>query len=127
MANLQVSKSVQKITTVERAESGQSRRNTVYEKKAKGRKTSTGLRTHEELTRRAAEAYRTFIDEYLARHNRSNNRRRDGWMFDLQENIYRAQRKALQQYNEDVAEDLDEDYEDEGDREDEDDDDDDEE
>jgi hypothetical protein len=65
------------------------------------------------------EAYRVFADDYLARHSRSNRRKRDGWWYDLHENLSRAARKAQREYYEDEYEDEDLELRDEDDDEDE--------
>jgi hypothetical protein len=123
MADIQVSKSIRKITKIVKpaaegkraAEVGRSRKITVYRKSEKRRRVSRSLKPAEEHSRALAEAIRTFTDEYLARHTRSNSRRRDGWLWDRPENVYRAYGKAVRKYWDLLDEDKDEDDEDEDD------------
>lgn len=104
--DIEVSTAVRKITAVKHAESAVPQVSTIYRKKSKRRKlVSRVLKPYEEQIRRIAEAYRTLANDYLARHARSNSRRRDGWIYDQQENLYRAARKAQRQYLEDEEDD----------------------
>jgi Family of unknown function (DUF6312) len=104
--DIEVSKAVRKITAVKHAESAVPQVSTIYRKKSKRRKlVSRVLKPYEEQIRRIAETYQTFANDYLARHARSNSRRRDGWIYDQHENLYRAARKAQRQYLEDEEDD----------------------
>lgn len=67
---------------------------TVYKKKRKKRKISRWLKPMERRDRRMARAMKAFSDEWLERHNRSNRKRKDGWMRDGRRNFMRANRKA---------------------------------
>ena len=109
MADIQVSKSVRRITAIDRTEGGPSSRRTVYKKRTKTPRVSRSLRASEEETRHIAEAYRTFAEDYLTRHARSNRQKRDGWLYDLQDNLFRAANKAQHQYYEEEEEYDDED------------------
>jgi hypothetical protein len=67
----------------------------VYERKRKKRKGSPVLRDLDKYVRRAMEAERLFAEDYLRRHQRSNEERKDGWMRDAMYNNMRAGRKAM--------------------------------
>ena len=58
--------------------------------KGNRRNTSKLLRPAEKMTRRWAEATRTAADSYLGRHNRSNKKKKDGWMREYSYNIVKA-------------------------------------
>jgi hypothetical protein len=59
------------------------------------RKTSRMFRTMERAARRAADAQSRFAQSYLDRHERSNRRRRDGWIGDYPSNVLRASQKGM--------------------------------
>ena len=67
----------------------------VIEQHRRKKKTSRGLRAIEKLTRRYAVAMREFSGTYLARHDRSNRKKRDGWLRDYLFNLARANKQAL--------------------------------
>lgn len=131
--NLHVSKSIQKITVVEpvappralaQPPPPETRPRLIYKKKSPKGKVSRVAREQNDKVRAYAKAYEVLFEEYLKRHNRSNQRRSDGWLFDIDENIYRAYRKAREVYNDQLEEEAeaedDEDYNDEFDDEDDD-------
>lgn len=67
----------------------------VIKKKRKRKKQSKGLvRIWERSTRRSAKSNKSFADNYLSRHRRSNKKRRDGWLRDYSYNTMRAGRKS---------------------------------
>jgi len=55
---------------------------------------SKSLRGLEKLARRGAAATAGYADTYLAHHDRSNRRKRNGWLRELGVNLWRAQRAA---------------------------------
>lgn len=92
MQEIKISKGIKRVTIPQSA-SGQP--TIVY--KAKGRKKkkqSAGLRIFDRLLRRTALAGQTQSKEYLARHKRSNRKKRNGWMRDLSHNLNRSSDKA---------------------------------
>ena len=64
-------------------------------KKKKKRKVSKWMKPMERASRRSLEANQRFFDTLLSRQNRSNRKRRDGWIRDMPLNMARAQRKGL--------------------------------
>lgn len=82
---------VQRITVVS-ADGGASR--TVFKEERKKRKVSRWLKPRERADRKVALAMKAFSDEWLRRHDRSNRKRRNGWMRDGGLNLMRANRKA---------------------------------
>ena len=67
---------------------------TLYGATKKKRRVTTWLRPIERQQRRSSDAIATFGNELLARHNKSNDKRRNGWLKDGPENLMKAQRKA---------------------------------
>jgi hypothetical protein len=63
-------------------------------KSSKKRKVSKWLRPMEKSQRRMIKSLATFGSELLQRHDRSNRKRRNGWLRDGSLNMMRAQRKA---------------------------------
>jgi hypothetical protein len=116
--DLHVGRSIERIVVVDKDEHGDVTTKTIHKKRRKSRKASRALRHQEEQARLTVEAHRVFADEYLARHKRSNRRRPDGWLFDLDENLYKAAKKAMRHYEEEedlIDDDLDDEDEDEDD------------
>jgi Family of unknown function (DUF6312) len=60
----------------------------------KRKKRSRGLRLIEKVVRRLSRAQNTMSGVYSARHERSNRKKRDGWLKDLIPNVVKAQRKG---------------------------------
>ena len=60
----------------------------------RGKKSSPLVRPFDRALRRVAQAQQTAAATYLARHDRSNTKRRDGWLTDLSDNVWRATRKG---------------------------------
>lgn len=66
-----------------------------YRKGGRRKKRSRGLRLIEKVVRRLSNAQNTMSDIYGARHERSNRKKRDGWLKDLIPNVVKAQRKGF--------------------------------
>ncbi len=60
-------------------------------RKRKHKKLSKSTTLFEKIARRTARVQRAISNDYLVRHNRSNRKKRDGWLRDLGYNIFRAQ------------------------------------
>lgn len=89
-------KGVRSITLVARGTDGARVATTLYETKRKKRKKgSPGLCEVDRLVRRSARAQKAIIDTYQERHDRSNRKRRDGWLDDLNRNVFKANAKGL--------------------------------
>jgi hypothetical protein len=61
----------------------------------KKKKMSRGLRAFERWTRRFGRAVTAAGDHYVIRHDRSNRKKRDGWLRDYIFNMARANRQGL--------------------------------
>jgi len=62
--------------------------------KGKKKKQSRGLRVIERTIDQIARANESFWTTYHSKHDLSNREKRDGWLRDLNDNIYRAARNA---------------------------------
>lgn len=67
---------------------------TVFKAKGK-RRGSRRLRPLEKVVRRIGEAASTASDVYLSRHERSNRRKKNGWVKDIGKNIRKARRRGV--------------------------------
>jgi hypothetical protein len=86
---------VSRVTLVERSESGEATARTLYKRDWKKKKKQTdGLKEIGKGIRRVHNAARTFESEYVRRHDRSNGKKRDGWIRDLPKNVAKSARKG---------------------------------
>ena len=93
---IRMPQSVKSIAVIDSDEKGRDVPYTQYRKKKKKKKKSTlGFRETELVVRRLAEAQQAFVDSYLSRHNKSYRKKRDGWLVDAPENVFRATQKGL--------------------------------
>jgi hypothetical protein len=86
-----------------RRDAGQDRpRPQVIVKGRKGRRSrrrqTEGLGWVEAFTHETARAASAGVDTYLKRHERSNKRKRDGWIRDLPDNMWSAYSKSKRQF-----------------------------
>lgn len=109
--NQQFSKSVERITVFESAPGGGLRAVTLFKPAEKKRKGSRGVREIEKLVRRVAESQQAGVSSYLERHNRSNGKKKDGWLRDLGNNVF----KAMKTSSKTLTDDRDDDDEDDRD------------
>lgn len=71
----------------------------VIKRKRKRKKQSKGItRILEKLARGSARSNARSAEEYLGRHQRSNRKKRDGWLRDWSYNWSRARRKGSKQF-----------------------------
>jgi Family of unknown function (DUF6312) len=94
MQALRLGKNVRRVTVLERDASGATSAVVVFQGNKKKKKQSRGFSVIEKLVRRAADANATLGDAYVTRHERSNRKKRDGWIRDLNLNLARAGRKG---------------------------------
>jgi len=81
------------ITLIARPESARAVRVLVYKtSKKRKNKRSSGTFVIERTVRRTGQADSAFMDRYLKRHRRSNSKRQDGWIRDMDTNVFRADR-----------------------------------
>ena len=90
-----VSKSSRRIAVLQRDPSGNIVPVVVYRRgRSKKKKGTRGFRVFERATHRIMKAQRSAADSYLSRHDKSNTKRRDGWIRDLPVNVVRAGEKV---------------------------------
>jgi hypothetical protein len=65
---------------------------------SKRKKQSKGFKFFEKLTRRSMRASGSIYDEYMKRHDRSNRKKKDGWLKDLNKNTLTAIRKGRKRF-----------------------------
>jgi hypothetical protein len=70
----------------------------IYERKKKKRKGSLLFRRMDKMVRQSMKAQRAYADDYLRRHAKSNEERKDGWMRDGMYNNLRAGKKAMKEF-----------------------------
>jgi hypothetical protein len=99
MENVRLSKTVQSVVMLQQGPSGTYTRSVIYKKPGKGKKGSRASRPFEKAERRFASAQRAYWDDYLSRHDRSNQKRRDGWARDFPVNVAKASRKSYKELN----------------------------
>src|SRR5438552_12801116 len=87
---------VSRITIVKPGSDGESSSTVVYRRKGK-RRQNTWSRPIERAVRSLFKAQEAFGQSALSRQDKSNRRRREGWVVDAPVNLYEAQRKAYNQ------------------------------
>lgn len=90
-----VNRLVKRITILKKDAAGKLTANVVYKKGRRRKKRSKGLRLIEKVVRRVSKAQTAMASAYNGRHERSNQKKRDGWLKDLVPNIVKAQRRGL--------------------------------
>jgi len=85
---------IKRVTVIKRDDRGQIVSRDAYETGRKTKKQSKTLRPMERNVRRLMEFQQDVITNYLGRHQRSNEKRRDGWLTDMPRNLIRAVRKS---------------------------------
>jgi hypothetical protein len=85
---------IKRVTVIKRDGRGQIVSRDAYEGERKAKKQSKGLRPLERQLRKILEFRSDVIGNYLERHRRSNEKKRDGWLSDLPSNMIRAVRKS---------------------------------
>jgi hypothetical protein len=84
-------KSVKRVIQLQKDQAGHVVPVTLYRKRGEGkRKVTPALEPLDRAMRRIANAQVAFANTYIDRHNRSNEKRRDGWMVDLIPNVVEA-------------------------------------
>ena len=100
MADLRFGDQVRSVVRLKKAPTGEVTPEVLYQREAKRgkKKSSSMLKPAQRLIRRTMEAQRASAERYLERHEKSNQKRRDGWLVDFPSNVARATRagqKAL--------------------------------
>ncbi|MCB9794624.1 MAG: hypothetical protein H6741_18070 [Alphaproteobacteria bacterium] len=83
-------KSIKRVTLVD----GEGDTRTVF-RRSKKKDQSVMVKPFERMARRMAEGVKRGAEDYLDRHESSNEEQRDGWLLDLGSNVYKANTKAM--------------------------------
>ena len=95
MIDIRVSKGIRRVILLTRDETGAITPTTVYrQRKGKKKRGSPGLRELDRMMKTVAESQRAFSDTMLKRRKRSNRKRKDGWLRDLGQNVFKASSKS---------------------------------
>jgi Family of unknown function (DUF6312) len=92
---LKLDPAVRSITILKKNDDGGFTPAAVYKNKGGKKRSSKGLRGIEKLFRRIGRAQAAGAGVYNMRHDRSNRKKKDGWMRDLLPNMMKAQRRAI--------------------------------
>lgn len=86
---------IRSITILKKGDDGRFTPAAVYRNKGGKKRSSRGLRGMEKFVRRIGKAQAAAAGVYNMRHDRSNRKKKDGWMRDLIPNVMKAQRRAI--------------------------------
>jgi hypothetical protein len=98
METPRLEKAVRRVTILTRGDAGTTTPVTIYKREADRKKGTRAFRPFETAVRRWARASEASADDYLQRHERSNRKKRDGWLRDLNFNALKATRKGTKQF-----------------------------
>ena len=90
-----VSSSVLRITVLHRDKAGDLTPVTVYQRGRSKKRGTSILGPFERVTRRVVDAQAKSAQSYLSRHERSNQKKKDGWVQDFGVNVFRASQKGV--------------------------------
>jgi hypothetical protein len=85
---------IKRVTMIKRDDRGRIVSHESYGEERKGRRQSRSLRPAERGVRALMEFQGRVVNNYLARHERSNIKERDGWLTDMPKNVFRAVKQA---------------------------------
>jgi hypothetical protein len=95
MADVRMPESIRSIVKLERDADGYVGPVELYRRASGGKRKGTRLlRPLDRAVRRMARAQEEAASVYLERHAKSNTKKRDGWLRDLGNNVYRASRRG---------------------------------
>jgi len=98
MTDIRIAESVRSIVALKANPHGQVEPVEIYRREdGKKKKGSRLLRPVDRALRRMARAQQAAAASYLERHEQSNAKKRDGWLRDLGNNVYRASRRGQKQ------------------------------
>lgn len=92
-----LSKSVKRITLLQRDANGGTSPVVVFKRRRGKKKGTQLLRPVERVMRSLAEASDAASGTYLRQHKKSNRKRKDGWIRDASGNVVKASRKAVKE------------------------------
>jgi len=97
MDNPRLSGSVRRVTVVQRDPAGGTTSTVVYKRARNKKKGSKIFKAAEKATRRIMKAQEKTADRYLERHQKSNRKKKDGWLKDLTVNTIKANRSGTKE------------------------------
>lgn len=92
-----LSKSVRRITVLQRDQTGAVNPVVVFKRRRGKKKSRRLVRPFERATRSLVEAGDAATGSYLKGHKKANRKRRDGWVRDVPSNVVKASRKAVKE------------------------------
>jgi hypothetical protein len=92
-----LSKSVKRITVLQKDANGNTSPVVVFKRKRGKKKGTQMLRPVERVMRSLAETSDAATGTYLRRHKKSNRKRKDGWVRDVPGNFVKAGRKGIKE------------------------------
>lgn len=96
MIDIRPGKSIRRVILLTTDAAGTITPATLYRKRKRKKKKGTlGVRQLGRVVQAGAEAQQAFSDVLVQRHKRSNRKRKDGWLRDLGQNVYKASDKGL--------------------------------
>jgi len=93
--SLRLPESVRSVIVLRPDPSGQMISTTLHEPEKKKAKGSKRMRAMERPVVNTAKGLREFANAYLDRHDRSNEKKKNGWVRDLGYNLYKADMKGM--------------------------------
>ena len=95
---LKLDPAVRSLTILKKDENGDFQRTAVYRNAPRKKKGTKALRPVEKFIRKLGRAQATAISEYNARHDRSNKKKKNGWIRDLIPNLMKTRKKASKSF-----------------------------
>jgi hypothetical protein len=89
-----LNKSVKRVVKLERDQDGTMVPTLIYKSDSGRRKVSSAMRPLEKGVRKVVRAQSKLVDTYLERHDRSNRKKKDGWLKDVVSNVSRSAKKS---------------------------------
>ena len=94
--DLRFNNSLKRVIVVEKDSSGEFTSRKIYDSDDRSTKKGTaGLNQVEKVVQRLISSHQAFVDEYLDLHNKSNRKKKDGWVRDFPYNIVKANEEAI--------------------------------
>ena len=97
MDTLRVDKAIKRIIVLRPGSSGAMEPTVLYEHQSKKKKQTRPLRPLERVARQLTKAHRDYWSTMAEEHDRSNQKKRDGWARDRIGNVVKASRKGSKQ------------------------------
>jgi hypothetical protein len=93
--DVRITKGVESIVVIKRADGGRETTRTVYRRKKRRKRGTEPLDSLGRVVRKIVEGGRAAAEKYLDEHDESNRGKKDGWVRDMPYNVYRATSRGL--------------------------------